>query len=98
MIIIEAALWRRPAVAVDIIQQYGTQRKESAMPATTAEMTVKLTQEQIEFFHAEGYLKLDAITTPEEVARLREIYDRLFAEHGKRGASTDYDLAAPKEP
>ena len=67
------------------------------MPAAATETTVLLTQEQIEAFHSEGYLTLDAITTPEEVARLRDIYDRLFAEHGKRGVSTDYDLAAPKE-
>jgi ectoine hydroxylase-related dioxygenase (phytanoyl-CoA dioxygenase family) len=66
------------------------------MPATVTEPTVKLSAEQIEFFHTEGYLKLDAITTPEEVAHLRQIYDRLFAERWNR-SGTDYDLAAPKE-
>lgn len=68
------------------------------MPTTTAEISVQLTQEQIDLFHTKGYLKLDAITTPEEVARLRVIYDRLFAEHATRGLSTDRDLAAPKKP
>src|SRR5690242_3542232 len=66
------------------------------MPATTLEPTLKLTEEQIRFFHSEGFLKLDAITDQEEVAWLRELYDRLFAEHWDRGV-TSYDLAAPQE-
>jgi ectoine hydroxylase-related dioxygenase (phytanoyl-CoA dioxygenase family) len=65
------------------------------MPATTLEPAVKLTEEQIRFFHEEGYLKLDAITDQEEVAWLRELYDRLFAEYWD--PSTSIDLAAPLE-
>ena len=32
------------------------------MPATSIEPAVTLTEEQIDFFHREGYLKLDSIT------------------------------------
>ena len=41
--------------------------------------TLTLRDEQVAFFHREGYLSLPAITTPEEIERVREIYDRLFA-------------------
>lgn len=40
--------------------------------------TFNLTASQIEFFHREGYLALEPITTQEEVGWLRGIYDRLF--------------------
>jgi ectoine hydroxylase-related dioxygenase (phytanoyl-CoA dioxygenase family) len=55
--------------------------------------TVVLTQDQIDFYHREGYLALDAITTPEEVAWLREIYDRLFAAQAGRDVGDQFDLA-----
>ena len=46
--------------------------------------TVVLTQEQIDFYHREGFLALQAITTLEEVEWLRGIYDRLFASNAGR--------------
>src|SRR5919201_1469779 len=55
--------------------------------------TVVLTQDQIDFYHREGYLALDAITTPEEVAWLRAIYDRLFAAQAGRDVGDQFDLA-----
>jgi len=55
--------------------------------------TVALTQDQIAFYHREGYLVLDAITTQEEVAWLREVYDRLFAARAGREAGDQFDLA-----
>ncbi len=59
--------------------------------------TVKLTNEQIAFYHREGYLAIDAITTPEEVAWLREIYDRLFAQRAGRAEGNQFDLAGTDE-
>ena len=59
--------------------------------------TVVLTQEQIDFYHREGYLALAAITTPEEVEWLREIYDRLFAARAGREAGDHFDLGGTDE-
>ena len=56
------------------------------------EATVPLTDEQIEFFHGEGYLLLDAIATPGEIERLRGIYDRLFETEAGRALGDLYDL------
>jgi ectoine hydroxylase-related dioxygenase (phytanoyl-CoA dioxygenase family) len=59
--------------------------------------TIKLTDEQIAFYHREGYLAIAAITTPEEVAWLREIYDRLFAQQAGRDEGNQFDLAGADE-
>ncbi len=60
---------------------------------TTSTPTITLTVEQIDAYHRDGYLTLDAITTPEEVAWLREVYDRLFAAHAGRDVGDQFDLA-----
>jgi hypothetical protein len=39
---------------------------------------VTLTQAQVDRFHERGFLRLEAITSQEEVTRLQEVYDRLF--------------------
>jgi ectoine hydroxylase-related dioxygenase (phytanoyl-CoA dioxygenase family) len=59
--------------------------------------TITLTPDQVEFYHREGYLALPAITTPEEVARIRGIYDRLFAERAGREFGDQFDLAGPDD-
>src|SRR6266480_6718756 len=59
--------------------------------------TVVLTHQQIEFYQREGYLALDAITTPEEVAWLRGIYDRLFASRAGREEGNQFDLGGADE-
>jgi len=59
--------------------------------------TVELTSEQIEFYHREGYVALDAITTPEEVEWLRTIYDRLFKMRAGREEGNQFDLAGPDQ-
>ncbi len=53
--------------------------------------TFPLRPEQIASFREKGYLALDAITTPEEVERLRAIFERLFAVRAgwKKGKSFD---------
>jgi ectoine hydroxylase-related dioxygenase (phytanoyl-CoA dioxygenase family) len=59
--------------------------------------TLHLTPAQIAFFHANGYLSLPAITTPDEVARMRVIYDRLFARRTGRESGDQFDLAGTDE-
>ena len=64
---------------------------------TTTRFDVRLTDEQIHQFHTEGYTWVPRITTDEELAWIRPIYDALFAE--KRGAFKGgyFDLARPYE-
>src|SRR5579871_36917 len=59
--------------------------------------TVTLTPEQIAFYHREGYLALEAITTQEEVAWLREVYGRLFAGRAGREFGDQFDLGGTDE-
>ena len=59
--------------------------------------TLTLTAEQKTFFHAHGYLVLPTLTTPDEVARLRVAYDRIFAERAGRAEGNQYDLAGTDE-
>ena len=54
------------------------------MTQTPTESPMVLSQEQIDFFQREGYLVLPPITTADELAGLRKIYDRLFAERDCR--------------
>lgn len=62
-----------------------------------ASVTTSLTPEQLRFFEEEGYLALDALTTPDEVAWLREVYDRIFAEQAGRDEGNQFDLAGTDE-
>jgi len=62
-----------------------------------ANATVTLTPEQIAFYHREGYLTIPAITTPEEVAGLCEIYDQLFATQAGRAEGNHLDLSSTDE-
>jgi len=59
--------------------------------------TIILTQKQIDFFHQNGYLCLGAITTPEEVERLRGVYDRIFERRAGREEGNQFDLAGSDE-
>lgn len=57
------------------------------------EPTVTLSQDQIDRFHNDGFLAVDAITSPEELEQLRGIYDRLFDEETGWDAGDRFDLA-----
>lgn len=59
--------------------------------------TITLTPEQRAFFHANGFLSLDAITTPEEVAQMRVAYDRIFSQRAGREEGNQFDLAGADE-
>ena len=56
-----------------------------------------LTPEQIAQFRADGFLALPSITTPAEVAQLRGIFDRLFAEGAGWNKGAQFDLAGTDE-
>ena len=59
--------------------------------------TVSLTKGQIASFQEKGYLVLDALTTPDEVDRLRLIYDRLFSHKTGWDSGNQFDLAGTDE-
>ncbi len=54
--------------------------------------TVVLSPAQIDFYHQWGNLALDAITTPDEVAWLRGMYDWLFEQRAGRDRGAQFDL------
>lgn len=62
-----------------------------------AGITTELTPEQIRAFEEDGYLAVDALTTQEEVAELRESYDRIFAQQAGREEGRQFDLAGTDE-
>lgn len=64
---------------------------------TAIEPTVMLTQEQIDFYHREGYLAIESISTPDEIARLSAVYDRLFSERAGREEGNQFDLGGTDE-
>lgn len=71
-----------------VIPNYGA---ESARTPTHI-----LTPEQIAFYHEHGYLAIDAIMPPEEIAVVKAIYDRLFTPEA--GSDSDlYDLNGARE-
>lgn len=41
---------------------------------------IQLSEEEIEFYHENGYLRLEGVTTRDEIETFRTIYDRLFSE------------------
>jgi ectoine hydroxylase-related dioxygenase (phytanoyl-CoA dioxygenase family) len=53
---------------------------------------LNLTPAQIAFFHENGFLTLPAITTPDEVAALCDIYDHLFEIKAGRDSGDHLDL------
>lgn len=57
----------------------------------------KLTPDQIRDFRDQGYVKLDRITSDEEVERLRTIFDVLFATGAGRDRGNYFDLAGTDE-
>jgi len=46
----------------------------------TTTFEVRATDDQVRSFQANGYLAIDQITTAEEIAKLRELYDKVMAD------------------
>lgn len=61
------------------------------------EPTIHLTQDQIDFYHREGYLALDSISTQEEISWMQGIYDMLFASRAGREEGNQFDLGGTDE-
>ncbi|HWA82729.1 MAG TPA: phytanoyl-CoA dioxygenase family protein [Fimbriimonadaceae bacterium] len=61
------------------------------------EPTVVLSAEQIQFFRDNGYLSIPSLMPPDEVERVREIYDRLFEARVGREVGDQFDLAGADE-
>ncbi|HET6386516.1 MAG TPA: phytanoyl-CoA dioxygenase family protein [Armatimonadota bacterium] len=59
---------------------------------TSLKPTVVLTQEQIDGYHQNGFLAIEALTTPAEVESLQSIYDSLFAARVGREVGDQFDL------
>ena len=67
--------------------------------------TTRLSGEQVEEFRASGFLSIPRITTDDEIAWMRDVYDRLFEQKPgwRKGdffdfAGEDKDSEAPKLP
>lgn len=73
-------------------QKLNIRRAEKIMPQQIRP-NLTITLEQIEFFHENGYLAIDAITTPEEVEMMRAVYDRIFEQRAGRDEGNQFDLA-----
>ncbi len=56
-----------------------------------------VTPEQKAFFEENGFLALGPITTPEELAWLRSVYDRIFAQRAGRDEGMQFDLGGSDE-
>ena len=67
------------------------------MDESMMEPTVVLTAEEIGFYRNNGFLVLRSITTEEEVARMRQAYDRIFSSRAGREVGDQYDLAGSDE-
>lgn len=61
------------------------------------EPTVKLDLSQIEFYHTNGFLFLESLTTEEELSWMREAYDRLFEEKVGWDEGAQFDLGGTDE-
>jgi hypothetical protein len=55
--------------------------------------SIRITDEQVAFFHENGFLAIEAITTEDEVARMRVAYDEIFARRAGRDEGMQFDLA-----
>ncbi|MBM3261994.1 MAG: phytanoyl-CoA dioxygenase family protein [candidate division Zixibacteria bacterium] len=59
--------------------------------------TITVSDEQVAFFHANGFLSIDRITTDEEIERIRSTYDEMFARRAGREEGMEFDLAGTDE-
>ena len=56
-----------------------------------------LTADEVARFHEQGFLALQSFISADEVARMRAIYDRLFANRAGRAEGNQFDLAGADE-
>lgn len=56
-----------------------------------------LTGEEVARFHRDGFLRLEALTSPDEVQALQQVYDRLFEPDAVTEPSDRVELAARRD-
>ncbi|MGH3488501.1 MAG: phytanoyl-CoA dioxygenase family protein [Actinopolymorphaceae bacterium] len=56
-----------------------------------------LSAEEVTRFHEQGFLALRSFISPDEVTRMRAIYDGLFSSRAGRAEGNQFDLAGPDE-
>lgn len=56
-----------------------------------------LSEAQVAFFHENGYLAIEALVDANEIAWMRESYDRIFNERAGRDVGDQFDLAGTDE-
>jgi ectoine hydroxylase-related dioxygenase (phytanoyl-CoA dioxygenase family) len=61
------------------------------------EPSISLTEDQVAFYHENGYLSIQSLMPLDEVERIREIYDRLFEARVGREVGDQFDLAGTDE-
>jgi hypothetical protein len=66
-------------------------------PPPAADLHVDVTDEQVQSFRADGYLALERITTDEEVAWLRDVFEEIFANCTGGLPGGYYDIARPTD-
>ncbi len=59
--------------------------------------TLTLTEDQIAQYDRDGFLVVPDFTNPEECARIKVVYDRLFAQRAGRETGDQFDLAGSDE-
>jgi ectoine hydroxylase-related dioxygenase (phytanoyl-CoA dioxygenase family) len=59
------------------------------------EFTVRLSSAQIDEFNARGFIRIDRLVGDEELAWLREVYDRMFAERIEAVPGGHFDVLRP---
>ena len=59
--------------------------------------TVSLSTAQVDRFNTQGFLALPSLTDQEDIARLRDSYDRIFNEMAGRDRGDQFDLAGTDE-
>lgn len=74
-----------------------TNRIGSASMSAVHSPMIRISDEQIAFFHENGFLAVEAITTQEEVARMRVAYDDIFARRAGRDEGMEFDLGGTDE-
>lgn len=62
-----------------------------------AHPNIVLTEEQIDFFWRNGFLAVEAISSPQEIEVMRAAYDSIFEKRAGREDGNQYDLAGTDE-
>jgi hypothetical protein len=87
-------------LAVASVSAWAARAKVAALMDLVAQQppAFRLTEDQVAFFHREGYLSIPRITTSDEVAWIVEVYDRLFDDKCGWDEGRFFDFAGTDEP